>query len=397
MGFKVGGSAGDIGGDLKDIFMTEYDLINNYTGNQIWGWGFNAQGGLGDTTNTPRSSPIQVIGSATNWRQVSAGNYGGGGIKTDGTLWMWGTGYWGTLGNNLIGANYSPVQTISGGTNWKQLSAGRTITSAIKTDGTLWTWGVNCTGNLGTNNGITIHQSSPVQTISGGTNWRCVSAGAHGSHALKTDGTIWGWGCNCSGNLGNNNTIDQSSPVQTLAGGTNWQIIPPKNYFNSAGIKTDGTLWIWGRNNIGQLGNNTTINASSPIQTISGGTNWKTVSVGICHTTAIKTDGSLWTWGENNYGMLGNNTTIHTSSPVQTISGGTNWKVGIAGRCTNSGIKTDGSLWVWGRNQAGQLGNGSSIHASSPVQTIAAGSNWRSISPGGCISLALRLFNGYNF
>ena len=144
--------------------------------------------------------------------------------------------------------------------------------------------------------------------------------------AIKTDGTLWSWGLNSSGQLGDNTRTNKSSPVQTIAGGTNWKQVASGGQYHTAAIKTDGTLWLWGNNGNGRLGDNTTTNKSSPVQTIAGGTNWKQVAGGRYHTAAIKTDGTLWLWGFNSSGQLGGNTTIDKSSPVQTIAAGTNWK-----------------------------------------------------------------------
>ena len=172
-----------------------------------------------------------------------------------------------------------------------------------------------------------------MQTISGGTNWKQVSLNTYFSGAIKTDGTLWMWGLNTTGQLGNNTRDSKSSPIQTISGGTNWKQIATGSSGSAGGytaaIKTDGTLWLWGQNTYGQLGDNTRVPKSSPIQTISGGTNWKQVSGGSQNlpiVAAIKTDGTLWTWGRNYYGALGNNTRDSKSSPIQTIAGGTNWK-----------------------------------------------------------------------
>jgi alpha-tubulin suppressor-like RCC1 family protein len=135
---------------------------------------------------------------------------------------------------------------------------------------------------------------------------------------------LWVWGNNVYGQLGTNDIIRRSSPGQTVAGGTNWREITA-GYIVSSGIKTDGTLWTWGRNNEGQLGTNNNLARSSPGQTISGGTNWKKIEMGT-GATAIKTDGTLWTWGSNVDGVLGTNDTLSRSSPGQTVAGGTNWK-----------------------------------------------------------------------
>ena len=137
---------------------------------------------------------------------------------------------------------------------------------------------------------------------------------------------MWVWGENDFGQLGDNTRIDRSSPVQTIAGGTVWSKVSCNcGGSNTAAIKLNGTLWTWGRNDYGQLGDNTRISKSSPVQTIAGGTNWSSVGCGQGHVVAIKTDGTLWTWGFNNYGQLGDGTSINKSSPVQTIIGGFNW------------------------------------------------------------------------
>jgi len=347
---------------------------------QLWAWGRNNNGQLGISDINHRSSPIQTIAGGINWSKISAGGYHTVAIKSDNTLWTWGRNESGNLGDNTTIHRSSPVQTIAGGSNWSSVAGGYSITGAIKTDGTLWVWGKNNYGQLG-DNSIT-NWSSPVQTIAGGSNWSSFySGGASFSGGIKTDGTLWVWGRNDLSLLGDNTQIHRSSPVQTIAGGTNWKQAAGGTD-HTAAIKTDGTLWVWGRNINGQLGiNSTTAPVSSPIQTISGGTNWRTLATGIYNTMAIKTDGTLWGWGWNPYGVLGDNSTIWKSSPVQTVAGGTNWAQVSTGYNT-AAIKTDGTLWAWGRNSYGQLGDNTVIGKSSPVQTIASGSNWATVSVG---------------
>ena len=159
-------------------------------------------------------------------------------IFSEGGLWTWGNATYGVLGDNTVIAKSSPVQTITGGTNWKQVACGYRHTAAIKTDGTLWTCGYNYYGQLGDNTGVS--KSSPVQTIAGGTNWKQVAAGSAGIHtaAIKTDGTLWSWGFNVSGQLGDNTTTNKSSPVQTITGGTNWKQVAC-GYRHTAAVKDD--------------------------------------------------------------------------------------------------------------------------------------------------------------
>jgi alpha-tubulin suppressor-like RCC1 family protein len=362
-------------------FEDYYVRADYFRSGNLWLWGFNFRGELGDNTTIKKSSPVQTIAWGSNWKQVACGSYYAAGIKTDGTLWTWGIGTtYGNLGNNTATNMSSPVQTIAFGTNWKSVDCGQTITAAIKTDGTLWAWGDNAYGSLGDN--TTISKSSPVQTITFGTNWMKVVCGSYHCAAIKTDGTLWAWGRNTYGQLGDNSVTHRSSPVQTIAGGTNWKNVDC-GYRYIAAIKTDGTLWIWGDNTYGQLGDNTITRRSSPVQTIAGGTNWKQVSCGQYHTASVKTDGTLWTWGRGDSGQLGDNTAIARSSPVQTIAYGTNWKSVSAGNnSVTAAIKTDGTLWLVGGNSNGDLGDNTIVSKSSPVQTIMYGTNWKEVSAG---------------
>ena len=182
-----------------------------------------------------------------------------------------------------------------------------------------------------------------------------------------------------------------TSPVQTVAAGTNWKQVSADTIVGA--IKTDGTLWMWGDNGYGQLGDNTRTLRSSPVQTVAGGTNWKQVSTAGDNVGAIKTDGTLWAWGYGGSGKLGdggNGFSGSRSSPVQTVAGGTNWKQISAGYNHTSAIKTDGTLWLWGSNGVGQLGDNTVASKSSPVQTIAGGTNWKQISSSYDITLAIR-------
>ena len=358
--------------DMDDVFVRR-DIFSE---GGLYLWGCNAAGSLGINSSLSQSSPVQTVSGGTNWKQVDVVGGTSAGIKTDGTLWIWGCGNTGRLGTNSTISLSSPVQTVSTGTNWKQVSTGCTHSGGIKTDGTLWIWGCGGSGGLGHNSIIT--QSSPVQTVSTGTNWKQVTLSVNASAATKTDGTLWLWGLATSGQLGNSSTIDVSSPVQTVSTGTNWKQVSIGNSY-SAAIKTDGTLWMWGLGTGGRLGNNGEASQSSPVQTVSTGTNWKQVSVNLAHTAAIKTDGTLWLWGFSSDGKLGNNSLIHRSSPVQTVSTGTNWKQVSVGANHSAATKTDGTLWLWGRGDIGLLGNFSTIRQSSPVQTITTGTNWKEV------------------
>ena len=386
---------GATGWVLKDYIIDVYpNLIPGVKTPALWMWGNNSVGQLGNNTTVNRSSPVQTISGGTNWKQVACGYSHTAGVKTDGTLWMWGSNsYAGHLGDNTLVDRSSPVQTITGGTNWTQVACGYYHTAGVKTDGTLWLWGRNAYGELGTGN--TGARSSPVQTITGGANWTQVSASnsfTGFSAGVKSDGTLWLWGRNSYGQLGDNTTVDRSSPVQTITGGTNWKQVAC-GYGHVACVKTDGTLWLWGNNGGGELGNNTTVRRSSPVQTVAGGTNWSQAACSSSLSAAIKSDGTLWLWGVNSFGQLGDNTTVSRSSPVQTIARGSTWKqvacCGSGSTIQTACVKSDGTLWLWGLNGTGQLGNNTTVRRSSPVQTIAGGTTWKQVAGGSDFTAAI--------
>ena len=374
-GFNAGSD-----GDFDRVFFTDNELFTQFVGGMVYTWGGNDKGQLGDGSLVSRSSPAITSGGGTNWKQVSAGNRHTAAIKTDGTLWTCGYNRAGRLGDGTISDRYSPGTTAGGGTNWKQVDCGFDHTAAIKTDGTLWTCGYNFYGPLG--DGTTTQRSSPGTTAGGGTNWKQVACGKNYTAAVKTDGTLWTWGYNNSGALGDGTLTSRRSPGTTAGGGTNWKQVACGDYYTTAAIKTDGTLWTWGYNGAGGLGDGTTTSRLSPVTTAGGGTNWKQVDCGSGHIAAVKTDGTLWCCGYNLRGDLGDGTATNKSSPVTTAGGGTNWKLVVCGYDHTAAIKTDGTLWTWGWNLRGQLGNGNASNTSSPGTTAGGRTNWKQVACG---------------
>jgi alpha-tubulin suppressor-like RCC1 family protein len=385
----------DLGNKLitKEYLMTVYpQLPLQLITPELWIWGVGPSAGgfgspIGDNTNAiSRSTPVTTFAGGANWKQVAGGQYHTAAIRLNGSLFIWGDNTSGQLGDNTKTIRSTPVTTFSGGTDWKQVACGNSYTAAIKTDGTLWNWG-DATGlgsNLGHNLGIV--RCTPITTFAGGTNWKQVSCGSFHTAAIKTDGTLWLWGQNAYGNLGDNTSIRRSTPVTTFLGGNNWKQVSCAGATNSghtAAIKTDGTLWTWGSNGSGQLGDNTAVSRSTPVTTFAGGTNWKQVACGSANIAAIKTDGTLWIWGGNGQGQIGNNLSATSrSTPVTTFAGGTNWKQVACGGANVAAIKTDGTLWTWGQGSDGKLGNNTTDNRSVPVTTFAGGTNWKQVACG---------------
>lgn len=367
------------GKSFDEVFLTEQELVDRYIGNGLWTWGLNTYGQLGDASTTPRSSPATTSGGGNNWKAISFATSSGVAVKTDGTLWTWGRNEQGQLGTNNTINRSSPGTTSGGGTTWLMASAGTAHMAAVKIDGTLWTWGRNTSGQLGDNS--TTVRSSPVTTSGGGATWFKVGCGAEHTVAVKTDGTLWCWGNNAFGQVGTGDTTNRSSPVTVSGGGTTWRMPSAGGLEFSSAIKSDGTLWTWGRNQNGQLGDGTTTNRSSPGTTAAAGTNWTYSACGSYFIAAIKLDGTIWTWGLNTNGQLGDGSTSNRSSPGTLAGGGTNWKAVNTGDDAAYAIKTNGTLWSWGLNSSGQLGDGTSTNRSSPGSTLSE-SNWYSIGHG---------------
>ena len=361
-----------------------YNKINqgsiwNYQNGTLWAWGSGGDGGLAQNNTTTLSSPVQV-GTDTTWSipenglSVSTAGAGFVNIKGDGTLWAVGDNSYGNLGQNQPDNSHysSPVQ-IGSDTDWKFLAnptntMGNGSTFAIKTNGELWVWGYGGDGKLGLNSQT--QYSSPVQLP--GTTWNNIASASSVAGGVKTDGTLWLWGRNPYGELAQNDRTYRSSPTQVP--GTDWRTIYTGHY-GLAAIKTDGTLWSWGYNYFGALGHNESwpggIKArSSPTQI--PGTTWKQYNAGNACSFGLKTDGTLYAWGYNNNGALGvldhHDDGHNYSSPTQIP--GTTWSW-VTAQCNGHGgyaLKTDGTMWSWGRNNMGQLGQNNKTDRSSPIQ-----------------------------
>jgi alpha-tubulin suppressor-like RCC1 family protein len=281
-----------------------------------------------------------------------------------------------TAGNNdAFDVVLDVTNTVnSGGPTWTSTAGGFSHTLAIKSDGTLWAWGKNSGGQLG--DGTTTRRTSPVQ-VGSATTWTKVAAGENHSVGLRSNGTLWAWGSNFSGQLGDGTTTTRTSPVQ-IGTATTWTQVVAGS-FHTVAIRSDGTLWAWGSNADGQLGDGTTTHRTSPVQ-IGSATTWAKVAAGIGHTVALRTNGTVWAWGDNADGQLGDGTTTPRTTPVQ-IGSATNWVHVSAGESQTVALKSDGTLWAWGNNFYGQLGDGTTTNRTSPVQ-IGSATNWASAATG---------------
>lgn len=315
----------------------------------LWGGGRNSSGQLGDGTTTDRPTIIPL--NSAVWASVRCGGYHTIGIRTDGTLWVWGSNNKGQVGDGTTTDKTSPFR-VDG--SWKSAAAGFECTLAIKTDGTLWAWGGNDFGQLG--DGTEINRNLPVQI--GSDTWIAVSSGMDHTVGIKSDGTIWSWGSNWNNQLGTgqDTNLRLSSPVLVDSG--SWKSVSCGSLHTLA-IKSDNTLWSWGNGGNGQLGRYGAQNIPGQV----GDGTWKDASAGVDHSVGIKSDGTIWGWGKNTYGQLGitfdfgRNRNLPEQDPNlnESARSGVPWNAVSCGFEHTLAIKSDNTLWSWGKNTYWQL------------------------------------------
>lgn len=289
-----------------------------------------------------------LILNAQCWEKTSCGIWHTAAIQSDGSLWAWGSSQYGQLGigidETIQSTNLNRNTPVQAGTdtNWQSVSCGWYHTAAIKTDGSLWSWGRNDGGEVGDGTMHTV-RNVPVR-IGTGNNWRAVSCSSFFTIGLKTDGTLWSWGGSSSGATGTDVFTYTTVPTQ-LGTDSNWQSIST-GYNYVLAIKTDGSLWGWGENNWGQVGDGTNVDKFTPTR-IGTSNNWASISAGYNHSLAITTEGKLYSWGANYYAQLGNGATSPSYVPIL-VNEETDWVKAKAGQEASFIIKSNGKLYHFG-------------------------------------------------
>ena len=310
--------------------------------------------------------------------------------------WAWGGNDTGRLGDNSVTSRSSPVSVVGGITDWIFLEARASHSIGIRANGTMWSWGTNLVGELGNNS--TVSRSSPGSVVGGFTDWISASTGTgyrSQSIGLRANGTLWGWGRNDIGQLGNNlGPGDISSPTIVAGGITDWVSSSTGNA-HCLGLRANGTMYAWGLDLQGSLGINVDGEArSSPTLVVGGITDWTSASCGATHSLGVRGNGTLYAWGNNTYGKLGANIAPATSrsSPVLVAGGITDWLSASAGSYHSIGLRGNGTMYAWGSNSDGQLGNNLGATASRSSPTLVAGgfTDWIDVAAASVTSLGIR-------
>ena len=426
--------------NVASVSLGDYHSAAVTKDGSLYMWGNNSSGQLGDGTTTSRYTPVKIM---NNVASVSLGSSHSAAITKDGSLYMWGWNHYGQLGDGTTTSyRYTPVKIMDnvasvslggihsaaitkdgslykwgGGdktrphrvaSNVQSVKLGYSHTTVISKDGGLYTWGSNNYGQLG--NGTTINSSNPIKIMNDVVN--CAGGGNH-TIALKKDGTVYTWGYNNCGQLGDGTTTDRTSPgaIQIYdhtnvltSSGVKHGIIPDNGNYSfgstgeivqvaaggthSAAVTKDGDLYMWGSNGAGQLGVYSNANSKIPIKVNNSSSTLpeksvKYVALGGNHSAAITKDGSLYIWGWNNYGQLGDGTTTERYTPIKIMD---NVASVSLGDYHSAAVTKDGSLYMWGNNSSGQLGDGTTTSRYTPVKIM---NNVASVSLGSSHSAAI--------
>lgn len=397
--------------DFDDIYVRK----EIFSSGGVWTWGNGTSGQLGNNSNISRCIPGKICCNRLDWRDVVTSRFSGnhaGALQFAGAVSLWGGNDAYQLGTGTTTSISQPCFSPGQANNLsafaiKKISIGGGVTSLLNIknndvissntvlhNGFRTAFGCNANQRAGINSTNTTITSlfTTLEII----NWNHLS---HGNGFAVGVGQLGGcddnyhllvFGDNTAGQLGTGDTVTRNTPVCVS---TDWYCVSAGNN-HSLGIKRDGTLWAWGCNSFGQLGNGTTINSSTPIQ-IGCDKKWKYVSAGGDFSVAVTCGDAtsfhsqIWTWGLNSSGQLGDNTTVNKSSPVQTADLLSSWKKVSAGDTHVLALKSDGTIWAWGTNSQGELGDGTTVSKSSPIQ-VGTANKWLSISAGKCFSAGIR-------
>ena len=373
----VGGFAVDAAGATPKIVAGEEHSLLLRADGTLWAWGNDSYGQLGQDRLVQSPTPIPVRGLPAIKKFASASGHNLA-LSREGVVWAWGTNRHGQLGDGGTSERATPV-AISGLSGVSTLAVGYAHSLALKADGTVWAWGSNSSGQLGDASMTDRHAPVQVSGLSGVVE---IAAGIAFSLARKSDGTVWAWGNDTSGQLGDGYSYNHSTPVQIegLSGVKGIAAGGHPKYFRVDGsvqdddgfglaLMNDGSVWAWGVNSFGQLGDGTQKSYPSLPAPVKGLSGVAAVAAGNSHSLALKSDGTVWAWGWNGYGQLGDGTLEIRATPVR--SAGLSGVTAVAASQGHSlALTGSGVAWAWGSNFFGELGDASNTARVVPVQVL---------------------------
>ena len=338
---------------FKEIEVGGFHTLALDNDNNLWAWGSNDHGQLGDGSTTKKTSPTKIETDIT-FVQLSSGYNHSAGIDNEGKLWTWGYNIWGSLGDGTRIQKNKPIKIMENKT-FKKVIASDYSTVAIDINDEIWRWG----RDYGSNSG----QIYTPQKLDFKIEYSLISGDSHYLF-LDNQKRLWGFGCNYRGQLGDGTTITRTNPVQIKPETQFTQVSAGMDF--SLAIDSKGNLWSWGKNDYGQLGDGTTAGKTLPEQ-IKIEAKFTQISAGRNHSIAIDNEGNLWSWGYNNKGQLGNGTTTTKLNPIKIMEDVKFEKI-YTTSFSSFAIDINGKLWSWGNNGYGELGDGTTTNRLTPVQ-----------------------------
>ncbi|MEU8545366.1 Ig-like domain repeat protein, partial [Streptomyces sp. NPDC048717] len=358
------------------------------------GWGWNEVGALGDGTTTDRLTPAPVaLPDGVELTALSAGHGFSLGLTADGGVYAWGINNYGQLGDGTTTSSTTPVKVdLPAGVHVTALASGSNHTLALTADGRVYAWGWNAYGQLG--DGTTTDRHAPVPVaLPAGTTITAVAAGDNGEFSLAatSDGRVLAWGWNRYGQLGDGTTLDRITPTEaSLPAGTEVTDLAA-GAGHSLALTSAGSVYAWGLNGSGQVGDGTTTDRHSPVQILPAGPGVAALTAGAIHSLLMTVDGRVYAWGDNTFGGLGDGTTTQRDEPVRTwLPAGADAVAIAAGNFHSLALTSDGRVFAWGLNNHGQVGDGTTTDRLTPVTVhLPAGLRATAIAAGTLHSLAL--------
>lgn len=375
MSFKTNGQ------DFDQRYVRYDELgLNLLNFGRLYTTGDNSSGQLGNGTLL-QEREFEVVSDQREWKAISAGALGRHNLalNIDNQMFSWGNNNFGQLGDGTI-TNKSDEALVNLDTDWFDISAGQDNSLAVKQYGTLWNWG----RTINPIDGTLESKSTPTQVGTSVEWFKCFAGnGTFQNFAIDKSSKLFAWGNNANGQLGLGDTVTRSVPVQ-VGLLNNWFEVTSS--YHTIALTKQGRLFAWGLNTNGQLGLGDTTSRSSPVQ-IGALNSWVQVSSGKAHTVALRVDGSLWAWGLNTDGQLGNGSNTSFSSPIQ-VGSMFDWNFVVCGSDHTLAIKRDGTLWAWGKNDQGQLGIGGTLNQNTPTPIVGR-DTWKRVDAGNSHSIGI--------